>query len=78
MIKRYQEELAKFNLSYIVTNEFDDRYKGVILKDNSLILEKWIVYKGLSPSRIKDLALLTKQNMDTHIKLLKLLGGFRG
>ena len=78
MIAKYQEELAKFNLSYIVTSEFENRYRGVILKDNSLILEKWVMYKGLAPSRIKDFALLTKQNVDTHINLMRLLGGFRG
>lgn len=77
MITKYQEELAKFGLKYVVTAELIDRYRGYIVEDEAPILNKWIFYKDIAPTRIPNLALTTKQVLDNHKRIMKLLGGFR-
>ena len=74
MIAKYQEELAKFGLRYVITSELIDRYRGYIVEDGALILNKWIFYKEIAPSRIPNFAALTKVNVDNHKRIMKLLG----
>lgn len=76
MITKYQEELAKFGLRYVVTAELIDRYRGYIVENESPILNKWIFYKEIAPTRIPNFAILTKVNVDNHKRIMKLLGGF--
>ena len=77
MITKYQEELAKFGLRYVITAELIDRYRGYIVEGEAPILNKWIFYKEIAPSRIPTFALTTKQVLDNHKRIMKLLGGFR-
>lgn len=77
MITKYQEELRKLKLLYIVTKELNDRYKGVVLEKGLVIIKNWVFYKDIAPSRIPNFAALTKQNVETHKRIMKLLGGFR-
>ena len=77
MINKYQDELRKLKLLYIVTQNLNDRYKGVVLENGMVIIRNWVFYKDIAPSRIPNFAELTRRNVDTHKRIMKLLGGFR-
>lgn len=74
MITKYQEELSKLGLEFVVVNEDCYRFRGVILnKDGEVILHKINLYKELAPSKIPEFAAMTKKIVDTHMRTLGIL-----
>lgn len=69
---RFKDELEKLGFEYQVTKEFEDRFHGVIIERGMIVLNKWIFWKCLLPSKVNDFVKTTTSAVNYNKKMLKI------